>query len=116
MQSRMIMHTGFLSVMALMLFAVPPVGRKNSIRIVAAPVGGELTFKPVPSEQVFTLLETYGIVPTKLGPALVKQTHERILGRGLLGNPLPAVGVLGDSVISCYCKLLKVPTSVALSY
>jgi len=26
------------------------VGRKNSIRIVAATVGGELTFKPVPSE------------------------------------------------------------------
>ena len=35
---------------------------------------------------------------------------------GLLGNPLSTVGVLGDTVISCYCKLLKVPTSVPLRY
>ncbi len=33
-----------------MLIIGLPVGRKNSIRIVAAPVGGELTFKPVPGE------------------------------------------------------------------
>ncbi len=72
--------------------------------------------RPVPGEIVFTLLPAYGIVPTKLGPALVEQTHEIILDCGLLGDSLSAVGVLGDTVISCYCKLLKKPTSVALRY
>ena len=83
------------------------VGRKNSIGIAKQPVPGEL---------VFTLLPAYGIVPTKPGSALVEQTRQRILDCGLLGNCLSTVGVLGDSVISCYCKLLKVPTSVVLSY
>ena len=33
-----------------------------------------------------------------------------------LGDYFSTVGVLGDPVISCYCKLLKVPTSVTLSF
>ena len=82
------------------------VGRKNRIGVAKQPVPGEL---------VFTLLPVDGIGLQSL-PAFVEQTHERILDCGLLGKPLSTVGVLGDSVISCYCKLLKVPTSVVLSY